>query len=1548
MRELMRRLAVFLCAAMVLTCAAERARADLGGTDLTVMQTLAKPISQGGYGWGPAFGWDYTTNPCPSNGINWNGVVCIHGFVQSIIADCQGILLNAQLPPILNQLGDLTTFESRGCGYWGPLPDLSNLTDGPIPPNTRGGNLSSLRLDPNALSGPIPAWLATGGSGSNWPATLGLAGNRFSGQIPVISSAGASSGSCFVQTGLDGNNFSSIDPNWTLFNRTVSNNCVAPLPASCSSNSCPYSNTCTPQRSSCSGQVNLAAVSGQVNPAPVPGPVNLAAVSGDGQWTQIGTAFASPIEVLVTDSSGNPVPGQTVTFSGPGILTATAVSNGSGIASATVQANSTVGGNTVTASVAGTIVPFGLTSGLNAACSGYISVTSASDGGPGSLREALAEVCPGGTVDLGPIAGQSIALSPGVSSYNFNGRLYIGDSVTIMGHGVTISGSGKTRIFFVEGGNVTLQNLVLANGLGLGGSSQFGGSGAGMGGAVFQNGGTLTLSGVTLSNNAAQGGSPDMSGSQAGGGFGGGSSGGDLGGTAGPADGAGGPADTSGGWGGFGAGGGFGTTFFAATGGSTGTLGGIGGFGGSGGGGATGNIPNRQNSPYGNLNSGFGGGWGAGTAAASGGAGFGGAIFARNGILNLFGSAFTGNQAIGGTGAQGKGGSLFIYENAVLNLDAATTFSGSVAASAGVVGQNFSDMIYNPQSTCPGSDTVDLCGQTSNYFLTAPASATYNSSFNVTPSSASGATPALTVLSGPCSISGTTVTVTGASGDCIVQVSWPASGNYLAATLTARVAIQASANACLVPSAGLTAWFKGEGNTNDVTGLYNGAAGGALAYAPGEVGQAFSLNGSNSFVSIPSAVFPYPASTAFSFEGWFNTVDNGVILGLQSTVTPYTATGGHYTPAIYVGTDGKLYAQLFYNGFYQTVSPYTVNDGSWHHVAVTYDGTTETTYLDGVSIGSQTFAQAADGPAPYFAQLGAGDTNGSWPNTPANAGWFTFNGLIDEATVYSTVLTPAQVLAIAGAGQFGKCLPATLSVGKSHTGTFTQGQTAEWDITVSNTGSGSTSAATSVSDTLPAGYTLSSYSSTSNAWSCTSAANAVSCNSAQTVAGGSGFPTLKLIVNVPANSAVSVSNSAGAWGGGDPVHASAATPAISNTDLATVVQVPASVSINGNQTQQTPVGLAFGSLAVTVKDAGGATIATYSPVTFTATTGGNGQSGTFGNGTGATSIAANASGIADPGSFAANGKAGSYSVGVTAGSATATFNLTNTDAQATVTSLTSTIASGRYTVGAVIPIKIAFTKPVNVAGTPLLALNSGAAASYTSGSGTASLTFTYTVGAGQNSAALDASSTAALSLNGGTIADSSGTGAALTLPAPGASGSLSAAETIVIDTVSPTVVSYSVKFGSESYNVLGSNRNRLPWQISGITVVFSKPIAAATVASLGGVTATGISGVGTTTVTWTISPFALGTLATTLAGSGANAVKDAAGNALAGGTGFSQNIKVLWGDFNDDGAVNSQDLALITNAEAAPYNIFADLNGDGAVTSADVLIVRSRLGTSLP
>ena len=77
-----------------------------------------------------------------------------------------------------------------------------------------------------------------------------------------------------------------------------------------------------------------------------------------------------------------------------------------------------------------------------------------------------------------------------------------------------------------------------------------------------------------------------------------------------------------------------------------------------------------------------------------------------------------------------------------------------------------------------------------------------------------------------------------------------------------------------------------------------------------------------------------------------------------------------------------------------------------------------------------------------------------------------------------------------------------------------------------------------------------------------------------------------------------------------------------------------------------------------------------------------------------------------------------------------------------------------------------FSEAVTVTGTPQLTLNDGAVVNYGSGSGTSTLTFNYTVAAGQNTADLDYASTAA-ALNGGIIQDTAGNAAVLTLPATG-------------------------------------------------------------------------------------------------------------------------------------------------------------------------------------
>jgi hypothetical protein len=310
----------------------------------------------------------------------------------------------------------------------------------------------------------------------------------------------------------------------------------------------------------------------------------------------------------------------------------------------------------------------------------------------------------------------------------------------------------------------------------------------------------------------------------------------------------------------------------------------------------------------------------------------------------------------------------------------------------------------------------------------------------------------------------------------------------------------------------------------------------------------------------------------------------------------------------------------------------------------------------------------------------------------------------------------------------------------------------------------------------------------------------------------------------------------------------------------------------------------------------------------------------------------------------------------TAGSLSAnkTINVDGTPARPS--NLTTTIPDGSYGIGSVIPITITFTKPVDVTGSPQLALNSGGTAVYSGGNATnvTALTFTYTVQPGQNAADLDEASAAALTLNGGTIQDhASNTPAPLTLPAPQAAGSLGANANIKVDTAGPTVQQFRVKFGSKWYNLIGSTRIDVPWKVTAIQVVFDQPVTAANVHSLTGLTSSALTGLGTGTLTWKLaSPIIKGSFNTSLAASGANAIKNAAGDVM---NAFSQAFQVLYGDVNDDQKVDAADEAAVRASLPAPYqpptsgyNLFADLDGNGFVNLTDFGIARSRRGATLP
>jgi autotransporter-associated beta strand protein len=296
------------------------------------------------------------------------------------------------------------------------------------------------------------------------------------------------------------------------------------------------------------------------------------------------------------------------------------------------------------------------------------------------------------------------------------------------GSGATLNGQDVTRGLFVYAGNVTVQNLTIANAVAVGGAGgagqASGGGGAGIGGGLFiASGATVTLSGVHFTNNSGVGGAGGAVNLAFGGGGGGGLGGaggtssntrasggggvglGAAGGNDGNGPGAGSPGGTgiikgaaSGGAassgnvaGGASGGGGGGGDLSAGGGGVGGGAGGSYGSNGPGGNGGFGGGGGAAKSDGGA--GGFGGGGGSGgTLGASGNGGFGGGGGAgyNNGASGGFGGGAGGTATLstdaGGGGGLGAGGGIFVQEGGTLILEDGTITGSSVTGGTAVAG----------------------------------------------------------------------------------------------------------------------------------------------------------------------------------------------------------------------------------------------------------------------------------------------------------------------------------------------------------------------------------------------------------------------------------------------------------------------------------------------------------------------------------------------------------------------------------------------------------------------------------------------------------------------------------------------------------------------------------------------------------------------------------------------------------------------------------------------------------------------------------------------
>ena len=223
----------------------------------------------------------------------------------------------------------------------------------------------------------------------------------------------------------------------------------------------------------------------------------------------------------------------------------------------------------------------------------------------------------------------------------------------------------------------------------------------------------------------------------------------------------------------------------------------------------------------------------------------------------------------------------------------------------------------------------------------------------------------------------------------------------------------------------LYAVYKAESNANDSLGTYNGTAQGGLTYTAGKSGNAFTFNGTNAYVSLPNDSLNLTNNFSYSF--WVKSSDTSsftaIISNIENSRSPYGFSHGYW----YRLSSGKIQAS-YRDGNnsteFLTVSTGSVSNGSWNHVAITFNKTNFTTgvkiYING-NLDTTGIPPNSGGTAlpigysfPMKSCIGALDFNGSVGN-------FLPNGtMLDEVNIWTKESTSTEITDLynSGAGKF--------------------------------------------------------------------------------------------------------------------------------------------------------------------------------------------------------------------------------------------------------------------------------------------------------------------------------------------------------------------------------------------------------------------------------------------------------------------------------------------------------------------------------------------------
>jgi len=224
----------------------------------------------------------------------------------------------------------------------------------------------------------------------------------------------------------------------------------------------------------------------------------------------------------------------------------------------------------------------------------------------------------------------------------------------------------------------------------------------------------------------------------------------------------------------------------------------------------------------------------------------------------------------------------------------------------------------------------------------------------------------------------------------------------------------ARANGCISPPSGMVSWWPGDGHPNDIQDSNHGTLMNGATYGTGMVGQAFSLDGVNDYVSVANSTSLKPAQ--FTIDTWVRATSFST--GNYNSVVSYGSLTGVENP-YYIGLAAGIPAFITQHtsGQNNLSAPSSITLNVWHHIAVSFDGSTKNMYVDGSLVTSAGVANpivyGTDAPLLIGEDLDGGAAAG-----------IPFSGLIDEVEIFNRALSLAEIQSIYNAGSAGKCKTA--------------------------------------------------------------------------------------------------------------------------------------------------------------------------------------------------------------------------------------------------------------------------------------------------------------------------------------------------------------------------------------------------------------------------------------------------------------------------------------------------------------------------------------------